>query len=175
MGKNSLMLVLLKKIFFQCLIIGIFSSSILASEYPKSRVEEFQEKNGSILGDEGIVFRWGKEKKGTKNLTQNTEKHKAEEFHDKNHIIWKTSLDFVWDMPILYIDHSNFLIITDWYLSKTNNKQYQQIKIHIGNGANDMQVKVYLKQKNSGIISESKNLSDEYKSEILSKYKLLKK
>jgi hypothetical protein len=76
-------------------------------------------------------------------------------------------------MPILYVDYNNLVIITDWN-NLNNAKFYEQLKIKITD-LEDIEIKVYLKQKISGTISESNKLSDKYKSEILSKNNLIKK
>jgi hypothetical protein len=148
------------------LIIINFCSYCFASNYPKSEEEKFKEENGSVLGGEGIIFRWGKERTPSK-LT------KERKLEQKPSLIWNKIIDFTWSMPVLYVDYNSLLIITDWHNSN-NGKFYEQLKIKIKD-LEDIEIKVYLKQKISGTISESKKLSDKYKSEILSKNNLIKK
>ena len=134
------------------------------SKAEKSYTKNKNDDESSILGDERAIFRWGKEKNLNKDIKLN----------DKNSIIWNIGLELVWSMPILYVDHNNYLIVTDWYLLPQS-KFYEQIKLDLKAGIDNFAIKVYLKHKSSGIISESQKLYDQYRSEIISRFKLLKK
>ncbi len=134
------------------------------SQPNNSHTKNKNDDESSILADERAIFRWGKEKNLNKDIKLN----------DKNSIIWNIGLELVWSMPILYVDHNNYLIVTDWYLLPQS-KFYEQIKLDLKSGIDNFAIKVYLKHKSSGIISESQKLSDQYRSEIISRFKLLKK
>jgi hypothetical protein len=160
--------IIVLKLFVFILAFSSLCSTVFASEYPKSKEEKLREKNGSILGGEGIVFRWGKES------DNNNEKLAQKQSYKKTLLNWDAALDFVRDMPILYIDYNKLLIITDWY-TKENSNSYEQVKIIIDADGKGFQVHTFLKNKKSGLLSESKKLSEKYKSEILSKSTLYKK
>jgi hypothetical protein len=163
------MFVIIVKIlrFFIFLSASLSISSSFASGYPKTDEEKFLEENGSILGGEGIVFRWGKEKNEVKASSP------KKPFCNKSCSLWKVILDFTSSKPILYSDPNNHTIITEWSSSEMGSKYYEQIKIN-SEDADNIDVKVFIKNKVSGIVLESKKLSDKYKSEILSEYGIQK-
>lgn len=77
-----------------------------ASDYPLTREEKKLEEVGSVLGDEGIVFKAGH----LSNLTTKTSVNNR-----INDYLWKASLKVLENIPLASSDSSTGVIVTDWY------------------------------------------------------------
>ncbi|WP_440672754.1 DUF3576 domain-containing protein [Candidatus Pelagibacter sp. HIMB1715] len=104
------------------------------------------------------------------------------EFASSNEL-WRASLDVVDFMPLLSVNYSGGIIITDWYSSEENSNEYIKISIRFLTNevrSDALDIKIFNKKCNSNLISckISQNesiLNIELKKEILKKASVYKK
>ena len=105
--KNFLLLI--------CVILSINEIWAIDDNYPKSKQERQADEIGSIVGDEGIIFRPNRIK---------NESTKAVISPGINKYLWQASIevldaDFI---PLASVDSPTGIIITDWYNPKDSHQ-----------------------------------------------------
>lgn len=76
--------------------------------YPKPRDERKLEKMGSVLNGEGIIFRPGKPAK-------QPAKTIFKEEYELNKYLWQAATEVTANIPLVSVDSTTGVIITDWY------------------------------------------------------------
>lgn len=149
-------------------IVGASAISF-ASEYPKTRDERIRQEMGSILGQKSINF-------PIKNSVTKYDSKPLQKGERKvNKYLWEAARFVLKFMPVSSYDHSNGVIITDWYT--TNNEPNYSYKIEVTITDNvispdAIEVNVYEKRfKNGRWYNEpmSSTLSYKFEDQILNK------
>ncbi|MFK8040310.1 MAG: DUF3576 domain-containing protein [Rickettsiaceae bacterium] len=107
------------------LIFFIFClTSVAFARYqaPQSREDKQNEEMGSLLGDEGIVFR-------TERLKNESTKFQIA--HRVNRYIFESVLEILHNIPITSIDYASGSILTDWYMPTEESKSIIKMDIII--------------------------------------------
>ena len=101
----------------------LFISEAFAKEssYPVAREDRVYEEMDSVFGGEGLVIHPNK----VKNISTKTKDSPV------NAYLWRASLEFLKDMPLVSTDINSGIIITDWYSDKNNSKASKKIMIKI--------------------------------------------
>ncbi len=97
----------------------VYTTSSLAGDYPKSRVEKETEEMGSLLQGEGVVFRPGK----TKSIATKSK------IGSVNKYLYQAALDVLDFAPLTSADSMGGVIITEWYNPK--GQPNTQFKINV--------------------------------------------
>lgn len=96
--------------------------SILADDYPKSKLEREMDDIGSVTGKEGIVFR--------PKISRNTAtKATTSDTSNVNKYLYQAALEVLKFAPIASADSNNGIIITDWY--SPTDAPHTQFKINV--------------------------------------------
>lgn len=105
-----------------CLLSVLFSSAFAEDDgYPKTREERRSDEMGSMVGDEGIVFRPGK----IRNESTKTGNTKVNKF------LWQASLEIIDMAPLMVSDGSKGVISTDWYSDKLHPNRTIKVTVNI--------------------------------------------
>ena len=92
---------------------ALLFTQTLASDYPKSQLEQEMDEIGSLIEGEGGVFRPVKEKSDSTKV-----KHGS-----VNQYLYRSSLDILKKIPLLSADAVGGVIITDWHYIQDQQEQ----------------------------------------------------
>jgi len=119
------------------------TTTCLAGDYPKSRVENEMDEMGSILKGEGLVFRPGKTKStATKEKIGNVNKY-----------LYQASIDVLDFAPLVSADSIGGVIITEWYNPKGQPNTQFKVNVFIKDeviSSEAIDVKAYERTKING-------------------------
>ncbi|MBN8511665.1 MAG: DUF3576 domain-containing protein [Rickettsiales bacterium] len=112
----------LKSIFSLFLLVGTsFYSTVLASDYPQTKIEREMEEMGSILGGEGITFRPNKERStSTRSKVGNINKY-----------LYQATIEVLKFTPLASVDSKAGVIITEWYTPKDQSNAQFKVTVYI--------------------------------------------
>lgn len=103
-----------------CSLLFIQNYALAVNEdYPEVEAISKMEEMGSIVGEEGLVFRPGR----IKNESTKTQEIKI------NSYLWKASIETLSNTPLASVDSYGGVIITDWH--SPNNKPNFRFKISV--------------------------------------------
>ncbi len=108
-----------KTIVASLLCVAVVSNCLASGDYPKTKEERDADEMGSILGEEGIIFKPGKIK------NESTRAH----LNYVNKYLWQATIEILDFLPLSSVDSNGGVIITDWYSPK--NKPNVSFKINV--------------------------------------------
>ncbi len=135
-----------RKIFLISSILALAASAAFASDYPRTREERVYDEMGSLAGEDGLTFRPG-------HMKREDTKAKGENWKKINKYLWEATEKVLSFMPIVNLDASNGIILTDWY-STTKEPAYSfKIQVTISQNvinAEAIEVRVYERRLKNG-------------------------
>ncbi len=140
-----------KKLYFCALsmlqIILCFTNASLASDkYPKTVEEKRMDKMDSVL-DEGLIWR-------PRKIKNASTKAQISETANINKYLWRAAIEYLDFAPIVSADPSSGLIITDWYIDKTNKKLRNKVNIFIKSAiisADSIEIRLFCQKLHNGV------------------------
>jgi len=143
---NQTEIMIFRRILLINTILTLVSTAVFAYDYPKSREEQIYDEMGSLAGENGISFTPGHiRKEETKSLDKNWKRI--------NKYLWEAAGKVLSFMPILNMDASHGIIVTDWY-STTKEPSYSfKIQVNISLNvisAEALEVKVFERRLKNG-------------------------
>lgn len=112
----------IRKIFINNLMavfILALSLPCVAYDYPKSHLEKEMDDMGSVLDNDGIIFKPSKERSRATNAT----------IGNVNKYLFKASIDILSFAPLATADSTGGVVITEWY--NINDQKDTQVKITV--------------------------------------------
>lgn len=155
----------MKKFLLPLIIVELFSFYCFAyssrnDSYPKTQEERKRDEMGSIIGDEGLVFRpWKSKEEKVENGslkqkdTGKTVKKNDDTIFDNGDYLWKASLEALNFVPISSADYKGGIIITNWHDNKSKHLHKSKINIIVKGktiSKDSIEVKVFERKFKNG-------------------------